>query len=174
MSVSAIPLCVAMRLRSPDIAAGVAWAMPLATGHLCVPAAVPRAEQHHLTAPIGLRELVRAASTCPAIRRDRQSRRLLDRGGGDRPTPDPRRRIPPVFLAMEIPMTAKTHARTAPGTAAKAKLKREFPGWRFIRSAQGRWWAQRFPVPWELFNEPNMVDADTPEALGAKLTGLAS
>ncbi len=58
---------------------------------------------------------------------------------------------------------------TAPTARAKAELKREFPGWNVVSSAQGRWWAQRFPVPRELFNEPNLVDADATQGLRAKL-----
>lgn len=48
-------------------------------------------------------------------------------------------------------------------------LKDRYPGWNFIRSKQGGLWAQRFPVPPEDFNRPNMVDARTPEELAAKI-----
>lgn len=58
--------------------------------------------------------------------------------------------------------------------ADKADLKARHPDWSIIRSDQGRWWAQRFPVPRELFNKPNLLDADTPEALDAKLMELAA
>ncbi|GAA1892219.1 hypothetical protein [Actinomadura bangladeshensis] len=71
-------------------------------------------------------------------------------------------------------MTATTHARAATGAEAKAELKRDFPGWTFIYSDEGRWWAQLYPVPRELFNKPNLIDADTPADLRAKLAEVAS
>ena len=74
--------------------------------------------------------------------------------------------------AREISMTATIHARAVSDEEVKAELKREFPGWSIIRSADGRWWAQLFPVPRELFNEPNLVDADTGAELRAELAGL--
>ncbi|MEU5995229.1 hypothetical protein ABZ806_40155 [Spirillospora sp. NPDC047418] len=70
-------------------------------------------------------------------------------------------------------MTATPHGPD-PAIQAKVNLKRCHPGWSIICSDQGRWWAQRFPVPRELFNMPNLVDADTPEALDAKLRKLVA
>lgn len=72
----------------------------------------------------------------------------------------------------KISMTATIHARAVSDEEAKAQLKGQFSGWNIIRSADGRWWAQLFPVPPELFNEPNMVDADTAAGLHAKLAKL--
>ncbi|NKZ03302.1 hypothetical protein [Actinomadura latina] len=69
-------------------------------------------------------------------------------------------------------MTTTSHARTVPNEEAKAELKGEFPGWNIICSTDGRWWAQLFPVPRELFNEPNLIDADTAAELRAKLIEL--
>ncbi|MFC6886930.1 MULTISPECIES: hypothetical protein [Actinomadura] len=51
----------------------------------------------------------------------------------------------------------------------KAELGREFPGWRFIVSDRRRWWALRGPLPPELVNEVDVVDADTAEQLRALL-----
>ncbi|WP_433227565.1 hypothetical protein [Actinomadura formosensis] len=48
-------------------------------------------------------------------------------------------------------------------------LKARYPEWNIIRTRQGGWWAQRFPVPPEEFNRPNMVDARTPEELAVKI-----
>lgn len=70
--------------------------------------------------------------------------------------------------ANDITAVADSSAR------AKARLKEEFPSWNFICSQQGRWWAQRFPVPRELFNKPNMIDADTAAGLRAKLAEATS
>lgn len=63
-------------------------------------------------------------------------------------------------------------ATTQPPTLTKDDLKDRHPGWNIIRSAQGRWWGQQFPVPRERAGEHNMVDADSPEALDEKLTRL--
>lgn len=67
-------------------------------------------------------------------------------------------------------MTTTTHAHAE----AKVELKREFPGWNIICSADGRWWGQRFPVPREAFDQPNMVDADSAAGLRAKLAEATS
>ncbi|WP_165978575.1 hypothetical protein [Actinomadura darangshiensis] len=66
-------------------------------------------------------------------------------------------------------MTAKSHAHAVTDAEAKAELKKEYPGWNIICSAQDRWWAQRFPVPRELLNKPNMLDANSAVGLRAKL-----
>ncbi|MEU8346652.1 hypothetical protein AB0C74_33575 [Spirillospora sp. NPDC048832] len=71
-----------------------------------------------------------------------------------------------------MPTAEPSPAATA--VADKADLKARHPNWSIIRSDQGRWWAQLFPVPRELFNKPNLVDADTPQALDAKLTELVA
>ncbi|MFI0411840.1 hypothetical protein [Actinomadura sp. 3N508] len=57
---------------------------------------------------------------------------------------------------------------------AKAALKRDFPGWNIIRSAQGGWWAQLFPVPRDRYSQVNMVEATTAEDLRKKLTAATA
>lgn len=74
-----------------------------------------------------------------------------------------------VFPARKIPMSVTSHLHTPSDSEAKTALKEEFPGWNIICSAEGRWWGQRFPVPRELFNQPNVFDADTAAGLRAKL-----
>ncbi|WP_433464069.1 hypothetical protein [Spirillospora sp. CA-128828] len=68
-------------------------------------------------------------------------------------------------------MTAST---TPPVDAAKADLKRDFRGWNIIHTAQGGWWAQRWPLPPELFNTENLVEARTTQELRMKLRAVTS
>lgn len=75
----------------------------------------------------------------------------------------------PAIAHKGTSMNSTTDAHAAPGAVARADLKRDFPGWNFTRSAQGRWWAQCFPVPREQFNVPNLVDADSAAGLRDKL-----
>lgn len=102
------------------------------------------------------------------------ARPVLDRGGGalvlDWITAAA---CHPADADRETTMTATTHGADL-ATQAKVYLKQRHPDWSFICSDQGRWWAQRFPVPREMFNKPNLLDADTPEALDAKLMELAA
>ncbi|TMQ93551.1 hypothetical protein ETD83_25290 [Actinomadura soli] len=64
-------------------------------------------------------------------------------------------------------------AGTTPHAAAKAELERDFPAWRFLVSDHRRWWALRGPLPFDQVNEVDVVDADTPEDLRARLLRLA-
>lgn len=57
---------------------------------------------------------------------------------------------------------------------AKDALKRHFPGHNFIRSAQGGWWAQLYPVQRDRYTQETMFDAPTAADLRAKLTAVAS
>ncbi|MGH3238804.1 MAG: hypothetical protein ACRDNL_00390, partial [Spirillospora sp.] len=95
----------------------------------------------------------------------------LDRGGGDTAT----RRIPAAactapspFADMEAVMTTATLA------LAKDALKQDFPGCNIICSAQGGWWGQLFPVPYDRYTQTNMFDARTAAGLRAKLTAATS
>ena len=57
---------------------------------------------------------------------------------------------------------------------AMARLRAEFPGWRFIVSDRRRWWALCGPLPADRLNEVDAVHADTPSELHtalAKVTG---
>ncbi|WP_157430710.1 hypothetical protein [Actinomadura macra] len=57
---------------------------------------------------------------------------------------------------------------------AKARLKAEFPGWSFIHSDRGRWWAmrdiQRDESGRRFKRAPSGFDADTPDQLRAALS----
>ncbi|GAA0544392.1 hypothetical protein GCM10009546_03080 [Actinomadura livida] len=54
----------------------------------------------------------------------------------------------------------------------KAALKRDFPGWRFLRSDRGRWWALCGPLPPGRMNEVDTVVAETEEQLRVELAVL--
>ncbi|WP_152563823.1 hypothetical protein [Actinomadura welshii] len=66
-------------------------------------------------------------------------------------------------------------ANTSSLAETKAALKRDFPGWRFLRSDRGRWWALRGPLPLHRMNEVDTVVADTEKELRlelAQFTGM--
>ncbi len=46
--------------------------------------------------------------------------------------------------------------------AIKAQLKRRFPGWRFIETDRGNWWALRGPLPRGQMHLVDTVDASAP------------
>lgn len=50
-----------------------------------------------------------------------------------------------------------------------ARLRADFPGWRFILSDRRRWWALCGPLPATRMNEVDAIDADTLPALCAAL-----
>ena len=60
-------------------------------------------------------------------------------------------------------------ADTTPPADIKAGLERDFPGWRFLRSDQGHWWALRGPLPPNRINEVDTVVAETEEKLRVEL-----
>lgn len=93
------------------------------------------------------------------------------------PSPsEPSHRLPPTpqTLVLWTPFMTSEVGVSPVSTSAKAELQQDFPDWRIIVSAQGRWWAQLWPLPREQFNRVNMVDADTCEALRAALTAVTS
>lgn len=53
--------------------------------------------------------------------------------------------------------------------ATKVALKRDFPGWRFLRSDRGRWWALRGPLPMNRINEVDTLVSNTAEGLRVEL-----
>ena len=53
-------------------------------------------------------------------------------------------------------------------------LKRDFPGWRFLKSDQGRWWAFRGPLPADRMNEVDTVEANTSDDLHAQLKDVTA
>ncbi|MFG2245819.1 hypothetical protein [Spirillospora sp. NPDC048823] len=56
----------------------------------------------------------------------------------------------------------------------KDRLKRDFPGWRFLKSDKGRWWAFRGPLPVDRMNEVDTVEANTPDGLHAQLKDVTA
>lgn len=62
---------------------------------------------------------------------------------------------------------------TQAAKAAKAALKRDFPDWNILVSAQGGWWAQlRPPHPREHCPDETMLNAKTAEDLRKKLAAV--
>ncbi len=55
----------------------------------------------------------------------------------------------------------------------RATLEAEFPGWRFIVSDKGRYWALRGPLPLSRLNARDAADADTVEELRKELRTLS-
>ena len=56
--------------------------------------------------------------------------------------------------------------------AVKSSLESDYPGWRFLRSDRGRWWALRGPLPRDRINEVDTVEANTPEELRVQLANV--
>ncbi|WP_165966212.1 hypothetical protein [Actinomadura sp. 7K534] len=63
-------------------------------------------------------------------------------------------------------------ADTSSPADVKAALQRDFPGWRFLLSDRGRWWALCGPLPPDRINEVDTVVADTEEQLRVELAEL--
>lgn len=77
--------------------------------------------------------------------------------------------FPGLCLFRGFFMSPANMSTPAATEATKVALKRDFPGWRFLRSDRGRWWALRGPLPMNRINEVDTLVSNTAEGLRVEL-----